>query len=86
MLNSVLEKNNQDSTFKYEVNVDYSRDQNLSESGKAMLLDRYLLENESYQDLFVRVATHYADNKNHAQRLYDYMSKFWLYCFTVFVN
>ena len=34
MLNSVLEKNNQDSTFKYEVNVDYSRDQNLSESGK----------------------------------------------------
>ncbi len=77
MLNSVLEKNSQNSTFKYEVNVDYSRDQNLSESGKAMLLDRYLLENESYQDLFVRVATHYADNKNHAQRLYDYMSKFW---------
>ena len=77
MLNSVLEKSSQKPTFKYEVNIDYSRDENLSESGKAMLLDRYLLENESYQDLFVRVATYYADDKNHAQRLYDYMSNFW---------
>ncbi len=63
--------------LKYEINIDYSRDQSLSESGKAMLLDRYLLDNETYQGLFARVANSYADNKNHAQRLYDYMSSFW---------
>jgi ribonucleoside-diphosphate reductase alpha chain len=31
----------------------------------------------SYQDLFARVATAYADDADHAQRLYDYISKLW---------
>ncbi|WPX96546.1 ribonucleoside-diphosphate reductase subunit alpha [Candidatus Bandiella euplotis] len=66
-----------ESKIKYKVQLDHSRDDNLSESGKAMLLDRYLLEGEVYQDLFARVATHYSDDQQHAQRLYDYMSKFW---------
>jgi ribonucleoside-diphosphate reductase alpha chain len=36
-----------------------------------------LLPGESYQDLFVRVATAYADDAAHAQRLYDYISQLW---------
>jgi ribonucleoside-diphosphate reductase alpha chain len=62
---------------KHQINIDSSRDENLSESGKAMLLDRYLLAGESYQELFARVSSHYADDQQHAQRLYDYMSNFW---------
>ena len=39
--------------------------------------DRYLLPGESYQDLFARVAAAYADDADHAQRVYDYISKLW---------
>ena len=39
--------------------------------------DRYLLPGESYQDMFARVATAYADDTDHAQRLYDYISNLW---------
>ena len=57
--------------------TDATRDDLLTDFGKETLKDRYLLPEESYQDLFVRVATAYADNNDHAQRLYDYMSKLW---------
>jgi ribonucleoside-diphosphate reductase alpha chain len=59
------------------VNIDTSRNAQLSDFGKATLRDRYLLEGEEYQDMFARVATAYADDDAHAQRLYDYMSKLW---------
>ena len=49
----------------------------LTDFGKDTLQDRYLLPGESYQDLFVRVASAYADDAAHAQRLYDYISKLW---------
>ncbi len=62
---------------KYTVEVDHSRDALLTEFGKDTLTDRYLLPGESYQDLFVRVASAYADDAEHAQRLYDYISKLW---------
>ncbi|MDB5670141.1 MAG: ribonucleoside-diphosphate reductase subunit alpha [Alphaproteobacteria bacterium] len=61
----------------YPVEVDHSRDSLLTDFGKDTLTDRYLLPGESYQDLFVRVASAYADNAEHAQRLYDYISKLW---------
>lgn len=32
---------------------------------------------ESYQDLFARVSSYYGDDAEHAQRIYDYMSKLW---------
>jgi ribonucleoside-diphosphate reductase alpha chain len=32
---------------------------------------------ESYQDMFARVASAYADDNAHAQRLYDYISNLW---------
>ena len=59
------------------VHMDRSRDALLTEFGKATLADRYLLDGESFQDLFARVAAHYADDSAHAQRLYDYISKLW---------
>ena len=59
------------------VQTDASRDSNLTEFGKVTLKDRYLLPGESYQDMFARVAKAYADDQDHAQRLYDYMSNLW---------
>ena len=59
------------------IKIDRSRDSNLTEFGKATLSDRYLGANESYQDLFARVASYYGDNNLHAQRIYNYMSNLW---------
>ena len=61
----------------YPLEVDHGRDALLTDFGKETLKDRYLLPGESYQDLFVRVASAYADDAAHAQRLYDYISKLW---------
>jgi len=59
------------------IKIDRSKDSNLTDFGEATLKDRYLSENESYQDLFARVAATYADDNLHAQRLYNYISKLW---------
>jgi len=59
------------------IKIDRSRDANLTDFGKATLNDRYLGQNESYQDLFARVASSYADDNLHAQRIYNYISKLW---------
>lgn len=60
-----------------KVRIDKSRDANLTDFGKAVLTDRYLLPGEDYQDLFARVASTYGDDDGHAQRIYDYLSKLW---------
>ena len=60
-----------------KVVVDRSRDAVLTDFGKTTLEDRYLLPGESYQDMFARVATAYADDSEHAQRIYDYISQLW---------
>ena len=60
-----------------KVKTDDSRDALLTDFGKKTLVDRYLLPGESYQDMFARVSTAYADDIEHAQRLYDYMSNLW---------
>src|SRR3546814_16206427 len=59
------------------VHMDRSRDANLTEFGKATLTDRYLMPGESFQDLFARVAAHYAADSDQAQRLYDYIPRLW---------
>ncbi|MBY9064315.1 ribonucleoside-diphosphate reductase subunit alpha [Sphingomonas yunnanensis] len=64
-------------TRPYPVEVDHGRDALLTDFGRETLKDRYLLPGESFQDLFVRVASAYADDAAHAQRLYDYISKLW---------
>jgi ribonucleoside-diphosphate reductase alpha chain len=60
-----------------KVVTDPGRDALLTDFGKTTLIDRYLLSGESFQDMFARVATAYADDIEHAQRIYDYMSKLW---------
>jgi ribonucleoside-diphosphate reductase alpha chain len=62
---------------KFPITTDDSRDDLLTEFGKETLRDRYLLPGETYQDLFARVAAAYASDADHAQRLYDYISKLW---------
>src|SRR5690242_4569911 len=61
----------------FVVRTDATRDALLTDFGRATLVDRYLLPGETTQDLFARVSRAYADDADHAQRLYDYMSKLW---------
>lgn len=63
--------------WKFPIQVEPSRDALLTDFGKETLKDRYLLPGESFQDLFARVAAAYADDAEHAQRLYDYISQLW---------
>ncbi|MFK8039980.1 MAG: ribonucleoside-diphosphate reductase subunit alpha [Rickettsiaceae bacterium] len=62
---------------KFVVKKDKNRDKLLTNFGKAILRDRYLIDNEDFQDLFRRVAGYYANDEQHAQRLYEYISKLW---------
>ncbi|MCA1935666.1 MAG: ribonucleoside-diphosphate reductase subunit alpha [Asticcacaulis sp.] len=57
--------------------TDPSKDDKLTDFGKKTLDDRYLLAGETYQDMFARVATAYADDSEHAQRIYNYISNLW---------
>ena len=59
------------------VEINSERDDLLTEFGKATLEDRYLMPDETPQDLFARVASYFADDDAHAQRIYDYMSRLW---------
>ncbi len=62
---------------RFTIVTDEARDALLTDFGKETLIDRYLLPDENFQDLFARVADAYADDADHAQRLYDYISKLW---------
>jgi len=59
------------------IKIDRSKDEKFTYFGKVTLSDRYLVYRESYQDLFARVASTYADNNLHAQRIYNYISNLW---------
>jgi ribonucleoside-diphosphate reductase alpha chain len=60
-----------------DIQIDHSRDALLTDFGKKTMEDRYLLPGESFQDMFARVARSYGDDADHAQRIYDYISKLW---------
>src|SRR5262249_47495774 len=60
-----------------DLKLDRSRDDLLTTFGKLTLSDRYLLDGESFQDMFARVSCAFADDAVHAQRLYDAMSRLW---------
>ena len=65
-------------SFKpFTVKIDNKKDDRLTVFGKAVLKDRYLMPGESCQDLFARVASFYADDEAHANRLYGYISNLW---------
>ena len=73
----IQNKNFENSEQKNTLKIDYNRDRNITDFGKATLIDRYLLPGEKFQDMFMRVARCYSDNDSHAQRIYDYISKMW---------
>ena len=60
-----------------DIEIDETRDALLTEFGKKTMEDRYLLPGESFQGMFARVARTYGDDADHAQRIYDYISKLW---------
>jgi len=62
---------------KLKIIIDNNKDERLTVFGKAVLVDRYLMPSESPQDLFARVASFYADDEAHANRLYGYISNLW---------
>jgi len=64
-------------SYKYNIKIDNSRDDLITQFGKETLKDRYLMPDETFQDRFANVACAYADDEDHAQRIYDYMSKHW---------
>jgi len=58
--------------------IDYSKDKLLTEFSFKTLEDRYLVGDEkSPQEGFARAAQAFADDDEHAQRLYDYASNLW---------
>ncbi len=60
-----------------EIEIDHSYDSKLTSLGENTLKERYLLPGDkSVQSMFGRVATYYADDAQHAQRLYNYMKNF----------
>jgi len=76
--------------MKYKIKLDYSRDSLITEFSDATTKDRYRLTKEvqnedgtitevkeTQQELYARCSSAYADNAEHAQRIYDYASKMW---------
>ena len=61
----------------FKININPKKDDRLSNFGKAVLKDRYLMPDENFQELFARVASYYSDNQEHANRIYDYISNLW---------
>ena len=72
-----IEYANPDKKTLDDLKPNYERDKNLTDFGKATLLDRYLLPGEKFQDMFIRVSKKYSDNYEHGKRIYDYMSMLW---------
>ena len=58
--------------------IDESRNNLITNFGKAVLQDRYMIPKEtSPQESLARAAVAFADSDAHAKRLYDYASKLW---------
>lgn len=74
---AALQNSESTATSQTKVVIDSSRDSLLTQFGKTVLDNQYLMEGETYQQLFARVAEAYGDNETHSQRLYDYISNLW---------
>jgi ribonucleoside-diphosphate reductase alpha chain len=65
-------------TVLHGITVDYSRDNNYDIIGLERLRDSYMQQGEvSPQERLAYVSYKFSSNPEHAQRLYDYSSKFW---------
>ena len=63
---------------RYNNKNDRSRDKNLTDFGRATLATD-IWDKMSLTKIFARVASTYADDNLHAQRLYNYISNLWVY-------
>jgi ribonucleoside-diphosphate reductase alpha chain len=62
----------------YKINIDLNRDSLLDVIGIDRLKDSYMMENEtSPQERYAYVSGLFANDNDHAQRLYEYASKLW---------
>lgn len=77
MLDTNITKQSKEQANKPRVKKDDANSSKLTDFGKAVLQDRYLLPGETYQDLFARVAEMYGDDIAHSQRIYNYISNLW---------
>jgi ribonucleoside-diphosphate reductase alpha chain len=77
MLDTNITKQSKEQANKARVKKDDANSNKLTDFGKAVLQDRYLLPGETYQDLFARVAEMYGDDIAHSQRIYNYISNLW---------
>ena len=75
--NTKTSEKNTNSKENFKINLNLKKDDRLSNFGKAVLKDRYLMPDENFQELFARVASYYSDNQEHANRIYDYISNLW---------
>ena len=58
--------------------IDYDADKHMVEAGKVTVIDRYLIEGEtSPQHAYMRCASAFASDKQHALRMYSYMKRQW---------
>lgn len=61
-----------------EVAIDLGRDDRLTRHARETLQDRYLFGDEkSPQEAFARAAAAFADDADHANRIYDYVTRGW---------
>lgn len=61
----------------FTIQLDNKKDSRLTKFAKVTLKERYLWKDETIQQMFGRVATVNADNAEHAQRIYNYISDQW---------
>lgn len=58
--------------------IDYTADNHMIEAGRETVKDRYLIQQEtSPQDAYMRCATAFASDKEHALRMYTYFKNHW---------
>ena len=83
MISSIKNKKSLLRTANYSVlrngfvNLNPEKDELLTEFGKITMQNQYLYAGESYQEMFERVASTYADDNAHGQRMYEYISSLW---------
>lgn len=61
----------------FTIYIDNDLDNLLTDFGKAVIKDRYAVDQESIQEAFARASCAFADDADHAQRLYFYVSHLW---------
>jgi ribonucleoside-diphosphate reductase alpha chain len=61
----------------FKLNIDRERNKLITPAGYSTIDSRYLQHGEDFQDMVARLAKAYANDEEHAQRLYDYISMHW---------